>query len=45
MNTRSLAEAEVIAAADEVVGSMVWTRLFLKAQGYPVKDNVLYQEN
>jgi hypothetical protein len=44
MNIRSSTEAEVI-AADEVVGSMVWTRLFLKAQGHPVKDNVLYQDN
>jgi hypothetical protein len=44
MNTRSSTEAEVI-AADEVVGSMVWTRLFLEAQGYPVKDNALYQDN
>jgi hypothetical protein len=44
MNTWSLTEAEVI-SADEVVGSLVWTRLFLEAQGYPVKDNVLYQDN
>jgi hypothetical protein len=44
MNTWSSTEAEVI-AADEVVGSMVWTRLFLEAQGYPVKENVLYQDN
>jgi hypothetical protein len=37
-------KAEVI-AANEVVGSMVWKRLFLEVQGYPVKENVLYQDN
>ena len=44
MNTRSSTEAEVV-AADEVVGSMLWTKLFLEAQGYPVKENILYQDN
>jgi hypothetical protein len=44
MNARSSTEAELI-AADEVVGAMLWTRLFLEAQGYPVKENVLYQDN
>jgi hypothetical protein len=44
MNTRSSTKAEVF-AADEVVGSMIWTKLFLEAQGYPVKGNVLYQDN
>ena len=24
---------------------MIWTQLFLEAQGYPVKDNSLYQDN
>jgi hypothetical protein len=44
INTRILTEAEVD-AADEVVGSMIWTKLFLEGQGYPVKANVLYQDN
>ena len=44
MNTRSSTEAEVV-AADEVVGSMVWTKLFLEAQGCPVKENILFQDN
>ena len=44
MNTRSSTEAEVV-AADEVVGPMVWTKLFLEAQGYPVKRNILFQDN
>ena len=44
MNTRSSTEAELV-AADEVVGPMVWTLPFLEAQGYSVKENILYQDN
>jgi hypothetical protein len=44
MNTQSLTEAEVV-AANEVVSSMIWTKLFLEEQGYPVKENVLYPDN
>jgi hypothetical protein len=44
MNTRSSTEAELV-AADDVVGSMVWTKNFLESQGYPVENNVLYQDN
>ena len=44
MNTRSSTEAEVV-AADEVVGPMIWTRCFLEAQGYPIQDNILFQDN
>jgi hypothetical protein len=44
MNTRSSTEAEVV-AADEVVSLMIWTKLFLEEQGYPVKENILYRDN
>jgi hypothetical protein len=44
MNTRSSTEAEIV-AADEAVGPMLWTRRFLEHQGYPVKNNILYQDN
>ena len=44
MNTRSSTKAEVV-ATDEIVSPMIWTRLFLKAQGYPVKENILDQDN
>jgi hypothetical protein len=44
MNARSSTDAELI-TADEVVGAVLWTRFFLEAQGYPVKENVLYQDN
>ena len=38
MNTRSSTEAEVV-AADETVGSMLWTGLFLAEQGFPLVNN------
>jgi hypothetical protein len=44
MNTRSSTEAEVV-AADEIVGPMLWTKLFLEHQGYAIKDNELFQDN
>ena len=44
MNTHSSTEAEVV-AADEVVGPMLWTKQFLEAQGYPMKKNILFQDN
>jgi hypothetical protein len=44
MNTRSSTEAELV-AADDVVGAMIWTKNFLEAQGYPVKENILFQDN
>lgn len=44
MNSRSSTEAELI-AADDIVGPMLWTKLFLESQGYPVKENILFQDN
>ena len=44
MNTQSSTESEVV-AADETVGPMLWTALFLEAQGYHIKKNILYQDN
>ena len=43
MNTRSSTKAEVV-ATDEIISPMIWT-LFLEAQGYPVEENILYQDN
>ena len=44
MNTRSSTEAEVV-AIDKIVSPMIWTQLFLDTQGYPIKENILYQDN
>jgi hypothetical protein len=32
-------------AADDIVGPMLWTKLFLESQGYLVKENLLFQDN
>ena len=44
MNTRSSTKVEVV-ATDEITSPMIWTQFFLEAQGYPVKENILYQDN
>ena len=44
MNTRSSTKAE-LAGVDEPLPMILWTRLFSKAQGIPVDDNILYQDN
>jgi hypothetical protein len=44
MNTRSSTETELV-AADDVIGPALWTRRFLEAQGYPIKNNILFQDN
>jgi hypothetical protein len=31
--------------ADDFMLTICWTRYFMKAQGYGVKDNVLFQDN
>jgi hypothetical protein len=44
INTRSSTEAELVGVNDAMC-LIIWTRLFLEAQGYKVKDNVVYQDN
>ena len=44
MNTRSSTTAELV-AADDVIGLILWTKLFLEAQGYEINRNVLFQDN
>lgn len=44
MNTRSSTEAELV-AADDAIGPMIWAKNFLEKQGYPLKENILYQDN
>ena len=44
LNTRSSTEAELVGIND-VLSMILWTRLFLEAQGYHVADNVLHQDN
>ena len=46
LNTRSSTEAEIV-AADDFMSAICWTRHrhFMMAQGYVIKDNVLFQDN
>jgi hypothetical protein len=44
VNTRSSTEAEVV-GADDFISVICWTRYFMKAQGYDVQENVLFQDN
>jgi Reverse transcriptase (RNA-dependent DNA polymerase) len=44
LNTRSSTEAELVAVND-AMSKILWTRLFLEAQGYTISDNVVYQDN
>ena len=44
LNTRSSCEAELV-GADDISTKILWTKLFLEAQGFEVKTNILYQDN
>ena len=44
INTKSSTEAELV-AVDDLMGPILWTNYFLKAQGYNCKDTVIYQDN
>ena len=44
LNTRSSTDAELV-AADDAMSLVLWTRLFLEAQGIDVKENIVYQDN
>ncbi len=44
LNTRSSMESENFAVND-LIPQILWTRLFMKAQGFVVRDNILYQDN
>jgi hypothetical protein len=44
LNTKSSTEAELVGASD-ICPQAIWTKYFIEAQGYKVKDNDLYQDN
>ena len=44
LNTRSSTETELV-GVDDLMPSILWTRLFLEAQGYGVTENVIFQDN
>jgi hypothetical protein len=44
LNTRSSTETDIV-GADDFMPAICWTRYFMKAQGYGIKDNVLFEDN
>ena len=44
LNTRSSTESELV-GADDASQLILWTQLFLEAQGYDIDRNILYQDN
>jgi len=44
LNARSSTETEII-GVDDCMPAVCWTRYFLQAQGWEVKDNIVYQDN
>jgi hypothetical protein len=44
LNTRSSTESELVGVNDILV-MILWTKLFMDAQGYEIIQNILYQDN
>ena len=44
LNTHIFTESEIV-GDDDFMSAICWTRYFLKAQGYKVLENVLFQDN
>ena len=44
LNTKSSTETELV-GVDDFIPQVLWTRYFLEAQGYRVRDNLVYQDN
>ena len=44
LTTKSSTEAELVGVSD-ILPQVIWTRYFLEAQGYSVRDSVIYQDN
>ena len=44
LNSRSSTEAELI-GVDDGITQVLWTKMFMEAQGYPIEKNIIYQDN
>ena len=44
LNSRSSTEAELI-GVDDAITMILWTKLFMEAQGYVIEENIIYQDN
>ena len=44
LNTISSTETEIV-GVDDCMPSVLWTRYFMEAQGYGIRENIVYQDN
>ena len=44
LNTRSTCEAKLV-GVDDMAHRVLWSKLFMEAQGYHIDKNVVYQDN
>ena len=44
LNTQSSTESELV-GVDDMMPTILWTQYFLEAQGYAVRDNIVFQDN
>jgi hypothetical protein len=44
LNTRSSTESELV-GVDDASTAILWTKLFMEAQGYKIDQNIIYQDN
>ena len=44
LNTRSSTESELV-SVDDFMPAILWSRLFMKAQGYELDETIIYQDN
>jgi hypothetical protein len=44
LNTKSSTEAELV-GVDDGMPQILWTRYFVEAQGYEVRQSTIYQDN
>ena len=44
MNGASSTEAELIGISD-ILGTILWCKYFMEAQGHKIEHNILYQDN
>ena len=44
LNTRSSTESEIV-SVDDLMPAILWSRLFVEAQGYSTNESIIYQDN
>ena len=44
LNTKSSTESKIVGVSD-FLPNVIWAKMFLEAQGFAIKENILYQDN